>query len=106
LVESVIKTGLKSVFGSSEARSTAAKTNPSKAILARSVQVSPAIENQSKSNQIKPNQTSFSIFLVIQSCFWSILKFFQKALAFRFASGSLRAPRRPQGRQDSMFADR
>jgi hypothetical protein len=34
------------------------------------------------------------------------LKFFKKALAFYFASDILRAPRHPQGWQDSMFADR
>jgi hypothetical protein len=35
-----------------------------------------------------------------------IPKFFQKALAFYFTFDSLCTPRRPEGRQDSMFADR
>jgi hypothetical protein len=37
---------------------------------------------------------------------FTLPKNFKKALAFYFASDSLRAPRRPEGRQDSMFADR
>jgi hypothetical protein len=34
------------------------------------------------------------------------LKFFQKVIAIDFHFDNLRFPRRPQGRQDSMFANR
>jgi hypothetical protein len=34
------------------------------------------------------------------------IKILQKALALYSGSDNLRAPRRPKGRQDSMFADR
>jgi hypothetical protein len=113
--ESVIKIGLKSVFGGSEARSTVGKTNPNKAILARFIWLNPTVESQTRSNPVKPGQTrsnpvkpgqtrsnpvkpnqgksnQFNQWL---AGFREHLKFFQKALAFYFASDSLRAPRRP-----------
>jgi hypothetical protein len=74
--------------------------NPAKSTPSKS---SPIKVNQAKSSQIKPDLVGGL------RCFgrlWTVSKFFKKALALYSASDSLRAPRRPKGRQDSMFADR
>jgi hypothetical protein len=59
--------------------------------------------NQAKSSQIKLDLVGG---LRCFGSLWTASKFFKKALALYSASDNLRAPRRPKGRQDSMFADR